>query len=96
MNNKIIIALVLIAVLYFAFGIFILPSMRQKRLKMQQEKIETFQKKLKISDNVLTMAGIYGVVQNIEKNIISLEIAPKVIIKVDKSTVMAITKHKNI
>lgn len=96
MSQGIIIILVITLVLYFVYGLIIVPSMRQKKFKAQQDKVLEFQNGLKVSDNVLTMAGIYGVVSKIEKNIVSLKIAPNVEIKIDKSTIVATTKHKNI
>jgi len=69
------------------FGIFyffmIRPqSKRQKEIKKQREA-------MKQGDSVVTSGGIYGKVKDIKDTTVTVEIADKVLIKVDKNSVFA-------
>ncbi len=64
---------------------FLLIRPQQMRTKKHQELV----KSLKNGDKVMTIGGIIGRIKSIDEELIKLEIAEKVIIKVSKS---AITK----
>ena len=57
--------------------------------RKQQKAIEAFRNSLSAGQQVVTSGGIYGTVKEINNNIVVLEIAPSVKIKVDKSAVYA-------
>ena len=71
--------LLLIVVFYF--------FMIRPQVKRQKE-LSTYRSQLKKGDKVITTGGIYGKVQEINDQTISLEIDSNVHIKVDKSAVL--------
>ncbi|HLR36141.1 MAG TPA: preprotein translocase subunit YajC [Tissierellales bacterium] len=83
------IVLMIIASIYSGI---IIPILNRKKMKEQQEKVQRFQDKLKIGDNVLTATGIYGRIAKINKNVVSLEISKGVLINMDKSIIVGTTK----
>lgn len=62
---------------------FLLIRPQQKRNKAHQDMVEA----LKAGDKVMTTGGIYGTVRKIKDNEVSLEIAPDVIITVERMAV---------
>ena len=75
-----IIFLVLIIVVFYFF--MIRPQMKK------QKEITKFRASLKKGDKIVTTGGIYGKVADINENIIKVEIAPNITVKVDKSAVV--------
>ena len=75
-----IIFLVLIIVVFYFF--MIRPQMKK------QKEITKFRAGLKKGDKIVTTGGIYGKVADINENIIKVEIAPNITVKVDKSAVV--------
>ena len=76
-----ILMMVLIFVVFYFF--MIRPQQkRQKEIKKQREA-------MKQGDSVVTSGGIYGKVKDIKDTTITVEIADKVLIKVDKNSVFA-------
>ena len=57
--------------------------------RKQQKAIEVFRNSLSAGQQVVTGGGIYGTVKEVNNNVVVLEIAPSVKIKVDKSSVYA-------
>lgn len=57
--------------------------------RKQQKAIEVFRNSLSAGQQVVTSGGVYGTVKEINNNIVVLEIAPSVKIKIDKSSVYA-------
>ena len=57
--------------------------------RKQQKAIEVFRNSLSAGLQVVTSGGIYGTVKEVNNNVVVLEIAPSVKIKVDKSSVYA-------
>lgn len=57
--------------------------------RKQQKAIEVFRNSLSAGQQVVTSGGIYGTVKEVNDNVVVLEIAPSVKIKVDKSSVYA-------
>ena len=55
--------------------------------RKQQKAIEAFRNSLSAGQQVVTSGGVYGTVKEINNNIVVLEIAPSVKIKIDKSSV---------
>lgn len=73
----------LIAMILIFYFLMIRPQ--QKR----QKEINNFRKGLQPGQEVVTSGGIYGKIKEINDNIVVLEIAHNVCIKVDKSTIFA-------
>lgn len=72
--------LVLIMVVFYFF--MIRPQMKR------QKELQKFRSALQKGDKVVTTGGMYGRIVEIKDNIIFLEIAPNVKVKVDKSVVL--------
>ena len=72
-------------VLMFAIMYFFMIRPQRK----QQKAIEAFRNSLSAGQQVVTSGGVYGTVKEINDNIVVLEIAPSVKIKIDKSSVYA-------
>ncbi len=75
-----IIFLVLIIVVFYFF--MIRPQMKK------QKELRKFRESLKKGDKVITTGGVYGKVNEIKEDVILVEIANNVVIKVDKSSII--------
>ena len=73
--------LILIIVVFWFFMI-------RPQTKRQKE-IRKFREALSVGDKVVTAGGIYGKIKEIKDNIIVLEIADNVRIRIDKSSIYA-------
>ena len=73
--------LLLIIVVFYFF--MIRPQMKK------QKEATSFRSSLQKGDKVLTTGGVYGKINDVKDTTVTLEIADKVIVKVDKSAVMA-------
>jgi preprotein translocase subunit YajC len=69
----------MIVVFYF---FMIRPQMKR------QKEMTKFRAALQKGDKIVTTGGIYGKIDEIKDNIISLEVAPNIKLKVDKSVVL--------
>ena len=76
---------ILMMVLMFVIMWFFMIRPQRK----QQKAIEAFRNSLSAGQQVVTSGGVYGTVKEINNNIVVLEIAPSVKIKIDKSSVYA-------
>ena len=76
-------------VLMFAIFYFLLIRPQQKKAKLHKQLIES----LKIGDNVVTVGGICGKVTGVQEDIISLEIATGVKIRVTRGSVAGFVKE---
>ncbi len=76
--------------LIFMFAIFYLLLIRpqQKKAKEHKALLET----LKKGDQVVTAGGIHGKVNAVEENIVTLEIATGVNIKINKGFIATVVK----
>ena len=72
--------LVLIIVIFYLF--MIRPQMKK------QKELSKYRSTLQKGDKVVTTGGIYGKVNDVKDNTVTLEIAPNVHIKVDKSAIL--------
>ncbi len=70
-------------VLIFAIFYFLVVMPQRKQQKKQQEMLGALQR----GDNVITASGIYGRIVEVKNDVIKLEIAPKIVITVQKATV---------
>lgn len=72
-------------ILAFAIMYFFMIRPQRKR----QREIENFRNSLQIGQEVVTSGGLYGKIKQVDDNIVSVEVAHNVVIRVDKSAVYA-------
>ncbi|MGH7832332.1 MAG: preprotein translocase subunit YajC [Candidatus Binatia bacterium] len=77
-------------VLVFVVFYFLLIRPQQKKAKEHREMLE----KIKKNDEVMTSGGIYGKVIALNENIITLEVAPNVRIRVNRAQISAVVKNE--
>ena len=70
-------------ILIFGIFYFLLIRPQQKKQKQHQE----FLKSLKKGDEVITSGGIIGRIASLSENIVSLEVAPNVVIRIARSQI---------
>ena len=75
--------LLLIMVVFYFF--LIRPQMRR------QKELKTFREALKKGDRIITAGGIYGKINNISDNVITIDVGNNVLLKVDKTSVLRYT-----
>jgi len=68
----------ILGIFYF---IILLPA------KRKQQKVQEFLDSLKVNDRVITTGGIWGQITKIEDQLVQLEIADKVRIKVSRASI---------
>ena len=73
-------------ILMFVIFYFLLIRPQQKRAKAQKEMLASLRK----GDNVLTSGGIYGRITGISDNVVVVEIAPQVRVKVNRGNVAGV------
>jgi preprotein translocase subunit YajC len=74
------IPLLLIMVVFYFF--LIRPQMKR------QKELKNFRESLKKGDHIITAGGIYGKINNISDNVITIDAGNNVLLKVDKSAVL--------
>ncbi len=79
-GNQWFMIIAMIAIVYF---MMIRPQ------RKRQKEIDNFRKGLQAGQEVVTSGGIYGKIKEINDNIVVLEVAHNVNIRVDKSTIFA-------
>lgn len=79
-GNQYFMIIAMIAIVYF---MMIRPQ------RKRQKEIDNFRKGLQAGQEVVTSGGIYGKIKEINDNIVVLEVAHNVNIRVDKSTIFA-------
>ncbi|MBQ8257484.1 MAG: preprotein translocase subunit YajC [Bacteroidaceae bacterium] len=79
-GNQYFLIIAMIAIVYF---MIIRPQ------RKRQKEIDNFRKGLQAGQEVVTSGGIYGKIKEINDNIVVLEVAHNVNIRVDKSTIFA-------
>ena len=72
--------LLLIIVVFYFF--MIRPQMKR------QKELKTYRDSLQKGDKVITTGGLYGRVTDVKDNTVTVEIADKVLVKIDKSAVL--------
>jgi preprotein translocase subunit YajC len=72
--------LILIIVVFYFF--MIRPQVRK------QKELRNFRDSLQKGDRIITTGGIYGKINNIQDNVITVDIGNNVTIKVDKNAVL--------
>lgn len=61
----------------------------------KQKEIANFRKNLEVGQQVVTAGGIHGKIKNIDDNLVTLEIADNVKIKIDKGSIFAAAPEAN-
>ncbi len=74
---------IIMLVIMFAIFYFLLIRPQQKRAKQHKQLIEA----LKVGDQVVTAGGIHGKVAAIQDAVITVEIAPGVKVKLNRSSI---------
>jgi preprotein translocase subunit YajC len=74
------IPLLLIMVVFYFF--LIRPQMKR------QKDLKNFRESLKKGDHIITAGGIYGKINNISDNVITIDAGNNILLKVDKSAVL--------
>ncbi|MCA1905998.1 MAG: preprotein translocase subunit YajC [Desulfarculus sp.] len=73
-------------VLMFAVFYFLLIRPQQKKAKQHKEMLSNLRK----GDNVLTSGGLYGKITGITDNVVVLEVAPQVRVKVSRGHIAGV------
>ena len=76
----IIMMIAIFAIMYF----FMIRPQNKK-----QKEIMNFRKNLEVGQSVVTAGGIYGKIKELEDNVVVLEIAPSVKIRIDRNSIFA-------
>jgi preprotein translocase subunit YajC len=74
---------VIMLAVFFVIFYFLLIRPQSKRAKAQRALLESVQ----VGEDVVTAAGLMGTIRAIDQNIVSLEIAKDVIIKIQKNAI---------
>jgi preprotein translocase subunit YajC len=74
------IPLLLVMVVFYFF--LIRPQMRK------QKELKNFRESLKKGDKIITAGGVYGKINNISENIITIDVGNNVLLKIDKSAII--------
>jgi preprotein translocase subunit YajC len=77
-------------ILVFVVFYFLLIRPQQQKAKARQVMIES----LKRNDEVITVGGLYGRVMELNEKVVTLEIAPKVLVRVDRSHIDEVVGSK--
>ena len=81
---------IIMLVLMFAIFYFLLIRPQQKKAKQHRELIEA----LKTGDNVITAGGIHGKVTAVQEDVLTIEVATGVKIKVSRSSIAGLAKEQ--
>lgn len=76
-------------ILIFVIFYFLLIRPQQKRMKEHRKLLDS----LKRGDRVITAGGLYGTIVNIEGNVVTLELADKVRVKVNRNYISGIARE---
>ena len=79
----------LIIVILFAAAWFILAVPARRRRTAHQ----AMQDSVDVGDEVITAGGMHGIVQEIDDSVVLLEIAPSVVVKVDRRAIAAVARE---
>lgn len=75
--------------LVLVIAVFILPSFLMMRSqRRRQAELQTMQSALGIGDRVVTVAGIHGTIVNARETQVEIEIAPGVVVTMDRIAIM--------
>lgn len=72
------------------FAIYMLISFL--RLKKRKQPFEELHQKLSVGNSVLLASGLYGKIVDIKQDVVQVEIAPKIIVKVSRFAIQSIVE----
>jgi preprotein translocase subunit YajC len=76
---------ILIILVFFAAAWFLLIVPRQRELRRHQAVLAA----MAVGDEVVTASGIYGTIRSIEDDVVELEVAPTIVLKIARRAVAA-------
>ena len=74
-------------ILMFAIFYFLLIRPQQRKAKVHKEMLGS----LKKGDKVISSGGLHGVITGITDTVVTMEIAPKIRVKVSRGSIAAVT-----
>ena len=74
----------------FAIFYFLLIRPQQKKAKLHRELLGA----LKVGDKVVTNGGLHGKITGIKETVVTVEIAPKIRVKVSRGSIAGMTKSE--
>lgn len=77
--------MIVVMIVIFYFFMIRPQSKKQKELKRQRDAMQK-------GDRVVTAGGIHGKIRSVEESTIMIEIAPEVVIKLDKASVYPVVE----
>jgi preprotein translocase subunit YajC len=77
-------------ILMFAIFYFLLIRPQQRKAKQHRELIASIKK----GDRVVSSGGLYGVVTGLTDDVVTMEIAPKVRVKVSRGSISGLAKRE--
>lgn len=82
--------LIIVLAVYPIVILFIFNILNRNKVISQQKHMEDMANSLKVNDYIITISGIYGTIKNLDGNIVKLEIANGVTVKLDKSCIVGV------
>lgn len=82
--------LIIVLAVYPIVILFIFNILNRNKVMNQQKHMEDMVNSLKVNDYIITISGIYGTIKSIDGNIVKLEIANGVTVKLDKSCIVGV------
>lgn len=79
------VSFIVMMIAIFAIMYFFMIRPQNKK----QKEIMNFRKNLEVGQSVVTAGGIYGKIKELEDNVVVLEIAPSVKIRIDRNSIFA-------
>jgi preprotein translocase subunit YajC len=79
--------LILIIVLVAVWILFVVPARRRQRAH------SSMQASVEVDDEIITAGGLHGVVREIDDDQVQLEIAPGVVVTLDRRAVAAVARE---
>ncbi len=76
-------------ILMFAIFYFLLIRPQQKKAKAHKETLSTIKK----GDQIVSSGGLHGVITGLTDDIVTIEIAPKVRVKISRGSVAGVLKR---
>ncbi len=78
-------------ILMFAIFYFLLIRPQQKKTKQHKEMIAA----LKKGDRVVTSGGLHGMITGVSDDVVTMEIAPKVRVKVSRGSIAGVLRRES-
>ena len=80
--------LIIIVVLFAVMWLFLVRPQRRRQVQQAQ-----MQDTLAVGDEILTAGGIHGTVRALDDEIVHVEIAPEIVIRLDRRAVAAVEQE---